>query len=491
MTDTSVRPRARSDDVAPAQRSPRRAASIALALIVSVQLMVILDMTVVNVALPDIKDTLGFSSTGLSWVLNAYTLAFGGLLLLGARAGDIVGRRLALGVGIAVFTVASLLGGLADSSGWLLAARALQGIGAALAAPQALALLTTMFPEGRERNRALALYSAVSVGGAAVGLIVGGMLTDWVSWRWAFFINIPVGLAIIALTPRFLAPTPPRPGRFDLAGAVTSTLGMTALVFGFIRAADEGWSDNQALGAFGLGLVLLVAFAVVELRVEQPIVPLGLLAHRDRASAYLGRLLLVAGMMGMFFFLTQYLQEVRDLSPLATGVVFLPLTVTLLVASQLSARVLVERVGGRALMIGGIATSSIAMIWLTQLTADSGYGSIVGPLLLFGLGNGLAFVPLTALGLAGVSADQAGAASGLTNVVQQVGGSLGLAVLVTVFGTAVRDADSSASSPIAREHDVLTHGISTAFVGATAFVLATLVVVAVVARNRPRDGVAT
>jgi EmrB/QacA subfamily drug resistance transporter len=480
MTSTSIQPPA----VVEGGQTGRSRPAIALGLIVSVQLMVILDMTVVNVALPDIKDTLGFSATGSSWVLSAYTLAFGGLLLLGARAGDIVGRRLALGAGLALFSAASLLGGVADTDEWLLAARALQGVGAALAAPQALALLTTMFSEGRERNRALALYSAVSVGGAAAGLIVGGMLTDWVSWRWAFLINVPIGIAIIALAPRYFESTPRRPGRFDVAGAVASTLGMTALVYGFVHAADHGWSSDETIGALGVGVALLGAFVAIEMRAEAPIVPLGLLAHRDRAAAYVGRLLLVAGMMGMFFFLTQFLQEVRGLSPLETGAAFLPLTGTLLVASQLSARVFVERFGGRALMTSGMAMSSVAMVWLTQISADSGYGSIVGPLLLFGLGNGLAFVPLTALGLAGVPAEHAGAASGLTNVVQQLGGSLGLAVLVTIFGTAARGADPQAGSPLARQHEVLTQGISTAFVGATAFVVATLVVLATVAQAR-------
>jgi EmrB/QacA subfamily drug resistance transporter len=480
MTTTSIRPPTAVDG----GQSGRTHPAIALGLIVSVQLMVILDMTVVNVALPDIKDTLGFSATGSSWVLSAYTLAFGGLLLLGARAGDIVGRRLALGAGIALFTAASLLGGMADSGGLLLAARALQGVGAALAAPQALALLTTMFPEGRERNRALALYSAVSVGGAAVGLIVGGMLTDWVSWRWAFLINVPIGVAIIALAPRYLAASLRRPGRFDVAGAVTSTAGMTALVYGFVHAADHGWSSDETIGALGVGLALLGAFVAIEVRAEEPIVPLGLLAHRDRAAAYVGRLLLVAGMMGMFFFLTQFLQEVRDLSPLETGAAFLPLTGALLVASQLSARVLVERIGGRALMTSGIAMSTIAMVWLTQISADSGYGSIAGPLLLFGLGNGLAFVPLTALGLSGVPAEHAGAASGLTNVMQQLGGSLGLAVLVTIFGTASRGADPEAGTALGRQHEILTQGISTAFVGATAFIAATLLVIATAVRAR-------
>ncbi|MGH3498589.1 MAG: MFS transporter [Nocardioidaceae bacterium] len=461
-----------------------RAARIALALILTVQLMVVLDMTVVNVALTDLKASLSFSTPQLSWVLNAYTLAFGGLLLLGARAGDILGRRRVLVVGITVFTLASFAGGLAGSAGALLLARTVQGVGAAIAAPQALSLLTTTFAEGRERTRALGWYAAVSIGGSAIGLIVGGMLTDWVSWRWVFFINVPVGLAIAALTPRYLPVGERIHGRFDVAGAITSTAGMTALVYGFVRAASHGWLEPETVAAFAAGVLLMVAFVLVERRAAQPITPLGLFAHRDRAAAYAGRLLLVAGMMGMFFFLTQFMQEVLGLNPLQTGLAFLPLTAALFMASQLSARVFVETYGARTVMIVGLTLSTTSMVWLATISTSTGYLGLLGPLVLFGLGNGLAFVPLTALGLSGVTPAQAGAASGLINAVQQVGGSLGLSILVTVYGNAVHTDASGPGGNLRSVAQTLTHGTSYAFVGAAVFLAMTLTVVALVARRQ-------
>jgi EmrB/QacA subfamily drug resistance transporter len=373
-------------------------------------------------------------------VINAYTLTFGGLLLLGARAGDILGRRRTFLAGITLFTLASLVGGLAATSGELLAARAVQGIGAALAAPSALALLMTMFPQGRERTRAIGLYTAVSVGGSAVGLIAGGMLTQWVSWRWVLFVNVPIGVAVIALSRLVLPETPRRSGRFDLTGALTSTIGMTALVYGLVHAASDGWVNTATIASFTVGVVLLAAFVFNELRAPSPITPLRLFADRNRSTSYLARLLLAAGMLGMFFFLTQFLQNLLGYSPLKTGFAFLPLTAMLFAASTLSARILVERFGNRAQIAGGITLSTGGLLWLTQLSETSSYLSVLGPLLLFGLGTGISFVPLTTAALNGVAPEDAGAASGLVNVMQQLGGSLGLAVLVTVFGTASTNA---------------------------------------------------
>jgi EmrB/QacA subfamily drug resistance transporter len=407
-----------------------------LTLILSVQLMVVLDATIVNIALPDIRTALHFSPTSLSWVINAYTLTFGGLLLLGARAGDILGRRRIFLSGIALFTLASLVGGFAASSGQLLAARAVQGIGAALASPSALALLVTMFPQGRERTRAIGLYTAVSIGGSAVGLIAGGMLTQWASWRWVLFVNVPIGVAVIALSRLVLPETARRSGRFDLTGALTSTIGMAALVYGFVHAATNGWADTTTIASLAAGVVLLVAFVLTELRASSPITPLRLFADRNRSTSYLARLLLVAGMLGMFFFLTQFLQNVLGYSPLKTGVAFLPLSLMLFLSSTLSARVLVER-----------------------------------------LGMGISFVPLTTAALDGVAPEDAGAASGLVNVMQQLGGSLGLAVLVTVFGTAstnaarhVRPGESAAE--VARHAFMV--GADRAFLVATMFLAATV-----------------
>jgi EmrB/QacA subfamily drug resistance transporter len=456
---------------------------IVLAIILTCQLMVVLDATIVNIALPDIKNALGFSSADLSWVINAYTLTFGGLLLLGARAGDILGRRRTLLAGITLFTVASLAGGFAQSSALLLAARAAQGIGGALASPSALALLMTMFPQGRERVRAIGLYAAVSIGGSAAGLIAGGMLTEWVSWRWVLFVNVPIGIAVVLLARAVLPETTRNRGRFDLAGAVTSTIGMAALVFGFVHAATGGWRDSETIAAFVVGVVFLTTFVLVELRASSPIVPLRLFADRTRSTAYLVRLLLVAGMMGMFFFLTQFLQDVLGYTPLRTGFAFLPLTIVLFAASQIGARRLVGRFDARFLIAGGVAATTVAVGWLTQLQPSSGYFTLLIPLVLFGLGNGIAFVPLTTVSLDNVDPADAGAASGLVNVMQQVGGSLGLAVLVTVFGaasaTASRHPRPGASSTEIAQH-VFAAGADRAFAVATIF-LALSVLLALVA----------
>lgn len=467
-------------------RLPQGSPNLVLALILTSQLMVVLDATIVNIALHDIKASLGFSSAGLSWVVNAYTLTFGGLLLLGARAGDILGRRRVFLAGIGLFTLASLAGGFATNPGELLVARALQGVGGALASPSALALLMTMFPDPRARTRAIGLYTAVSIGGAAVGLIAGGMLSEWASWRWVLFVNVPIGVVLLVLALPTLTETPRQHGRFDLTGAITSTVGMAALVYGFVNAASDGWSDPRTVGSFAVGVVLLAAFVLTELRAESPITPLRLFADRNRASSYVARLFLVAGMMGMFFFLTQFLRGVLGYSDLVTGFAFVPLTAIVFTASQLSARYLVERVGAHRLMIIGVTFSTSGMLWLTQLGEHSGYGAIVGPLLVFGMGNGLAFVPLTTAALEGVDPKDAGAASGLVNVMQQVGGSLGLAVLVTVFGNASKSAQDelpSGLTPAEAARHVFVAGADKAFWAATVFLVATLLLVAFAIRT--------
>ncbi|GGL87787.1 MFS transporter [Nakamurella endophytica] len=468
----------------PATGDRRRAA--VLALVLTAQLMVTLDATIVNIALPDIAGALAFSPTGLSWVVTAYTLVFGGLLLLGARAGDLFGRRRVFTAGITVFTLSSLAGGFAQDAATLLAARAVQGAGAALAAPSALALLMTLFPGRAERTRALGYYTAVSIGGSALGLIVGGVLTQWVSWRWVLFVNVPIGLAVLAGV-RVLSETARSRGRVDVAGAVTSTLGMTGLVYGFVRAAERSWTDPLTLVAFGAGAVLLAAFVLIERRSSSPITPLRLFADRDRATSYVARLLLVAGMMGMFFFLTQFLQEILGYSAVVTGLAFLPLTVTLFGSSQLSARVLVGRFATRTLIAGGLAVSTVGLAWLTRLDAGSGYLDLLLPLLLFGLGNGVAFVPLTAASLSGVAPEDSGAASGLVNVMQQVGGALGLAVLVTVFGSASRSAAASATGTAAdRARAAFVAGSERGFTVAAIFLAATVLLVLVALRRSPR-----
>ncbi|MCW2522944.1 MAG: transporter [Frankiales bacterium] len=447
--------------------------------------MVVLDATIVNVALPDIQRSLSLSTANLSWVINAYTLAFGGLLLLGARAGDILGRRRTFGVGIALFTLASLLGGFATSSGFLLAARAVQGVGGALAAPSALAILTTLFAEGRERTRALGYYTAVSIGGSAVGLVLGGMLTQWASWRWVLFVNVPIGAVLLVVARLALPETERQHGKFDLTGAVTSTLGMSSLVYGFVRAATDGWADPITLFAFGLGVVFLAAFVVTEARASAPITPLRLLTDRNRSGANLSRALMVAGMFGMFFFLTQFLQDVLGYSPIKTGLAFLPLTAALFAASQLSSRGLARRINPTVQMAGGMSLSLLGLLLLTQLSQHTGYPLLLASLLLVGIGNGTAFVPLTGAALSGVAPADAGAASGLVNVMQQLGGTLGVAILVTIFGAASNDQAARPMpglDPVERAHEIFVHGADRAFLASAIFLLAAVLLVAAAIR---------
>jgi EmrB/QacA subfamily drug resistance transporter len=452
---------------------------LALIIMLSAQLMIILDMTVVNIALPHIQTGLHFSAASLSWVLNAYTLTFGGLLLLGGRAGDILGRRRVFLAGIALFTVSSLAGGLATTDWMLLAARALQGVGGALASPAVLALVVGSFTEGRERTRALGIYSAVAMGGASLGLVLGGVITEWLSWRWVLFVNVPVGILVLAVTPMFVTESARQPGRFDLTGAVTSTAGMTSLVYAFIRAAASGWSDRLTVGAFAVAAVLLGAFLLTESRARQPITPLRLFADLGRGGSYLARLLLVAGMFGMFFFLTQFVQEILGFSPLAAGVAFLPMTLTVFGVSRAAPR-LIPRFGGTRLMLAGMVPVIAGMAWLAQVSAGTSYlAGVFGPLMLLGTGMGLVFVPLTAASLAGVAPADSGAASSMVNVMQQVGGSLGLAILVTVFGTAYRHAGGHAAAGLAAAHHALVHGVSAAFSVAALFDVAALLVIAV------------
>jgi EmrB/QacA subfamily drug resistance transporter len=453
------------------------------------QLMIILDATVVNIALPHIETGLHFSATSLSWVMNGYTLTFGGLLLLGGRAGDILGRRRVFLAGIILFTLASLAGGLAPNAAVLLTARALQGVGGALASPAVLALVVSGFPEGKERIKALAIYSGVVMAGGSLGLVLGGVITEWVSWRWVLFVNIPIGIAVVALAPLFVAETPRAPGRFDLPGAVTSTAGVAALVYAFIRAASSGWGDSVAVIAFAGAAVLLAAFVFNETRAPQPITPLRLFASVSRSGSLVARLLLVAGQFGMFFFLTQFLQDVLGWGALAAGVAFLPMTLVMFPVSRLMPR-LIPRFGGYRLMITGMIPVVGAMAWLWRVTPQAGYWTgIFGPMLLIGAGMGVAFVPLTTTSLAGVAKEDSGAASSMVNVMQQLGGSVGLAVLVAVFGTATRSARPVPGLSAAANHArVLTHGMSLAFGLSAIFDLAALAVIVFLLRD-PRPAV--
>jgi EmrB/QacA subfamily drug resistance transporter len=491
-----------SSNPTPPRTTARHARSggngLALLVIASCQLMVVLDITIVNIALPHIQSALGFSTTGLSWVVNAYTLTFGGLLLLGGRAGDILGRRRVFIVGVLLFVVASLFGGLAQNSAELLTARACQGIGGAIASPTALALITTTFPEGPPRNRAFGVFAGVSAGGSAIGLLAGGLLVEWLDWRWVFFVNVPIGVAIALATPRVIKESERQPGSFDLLGALTSTLGVGLLVYGFIRAAQEGWRDSVTVCAFAGAVVLLGSFLFVEQRSRRPITPLRMFTDRNRAGAYGMMLALAAAMFGMFFFLTLFVQDVLGFSALRAGLAFLPVSVVIASAAGVTSQLL-PRYGPKPFMVGGALFAAGGLGWLALTDVDSTYaGSILGPMLVFGLGMGMQFVSLTLMAVSNVAPRETGAASGMLNAMQQVGGSLGLSILVTVFGTANRNeakeqvpkflaqATPTQRAEFARtgdlpapwSHEVLTAGISHAFaVAAILAVVASLIAV--------------
>lgn len=493
----------------PQSATPQRGGGNAMALLViaSCQLMVVLDITIVNIALPHIQSSLHFSTTNLSWVVNAYTLTFGGLLLLGGRAGDILGRRRVFIFGVLLFVLASLLGGLAQNSGQLLAARALQGVGGAIASPTSLALISTTFKEGPERNRAFGVFAAVSAGGSAIGLLAGGVLVEWLDWRWVLFVNVPIGLLIALATPKWIKESERHPGNFDVTGALTSTLGMVLLVYGFIRAAQDGWSDPLTVASFGVAVVILAVFVFVERRSRQPITPLHMFADRNRAGTYAIMLSLAAAMFGMFFFLTLFVQNVLDFSPLRAGLAFLPVSAIIAVGAGLASQLL-PRYGPKPFMVTGGLLAAAGLAWLTLTDVHSTYlGSVLGPMLVFGLGMGMEFVSLTLMALSDVPVQETGAASGLLNATQQVGGSLGLSILVTMFGTASANeakkqvpAFLSQASPAERlrfqrtgelpppwaDH-VLTSGVSAAFVVAAIFTAVAALVALLVIQVRPSD----
>nr|WP_069170355.1 MFS transporter [Streptomyces griseus] len=490
------------------ETSPRsRGNGMALFVIASCQLMVVLDITIVNIALPHIQTSLGFSTENLSWVINAYTLTFGGLLLLGGRLGDILGRRRVFVFGVLLFVLASLLGGISQESWQLLAARALQGVGGAIASPTALSLITTTFREGPDRNRAFGVFAAVSAGGSAIGLLAGGILVEWLDWRWVFFVNVPIGLLIALATPRYIKESERHPGHFDLLGALTSTLGMVLLVYGFIRASEDGWSDSLTIGAFAAAVVFLALFLAIERGSKQPITPLRMFRDRNRAGAYGMMLSLAAAMFGMFFFLTLFVQNVLDFSPLRAGLAFLPLSAIIAVSAGFASQLL-PRWGPKPFMVTGALLAAAGLAWLTATDVHSSYlGSILGPTLVFGSGMGMQFVSLTLMAVSGVVPREAGAASGVLNATQQVGGSLGLSILVTVFGTASRNEAMdqvprflSEATPAQRLEfrrtgtlpgrwgdEVLASGVSSAFVAATAMAVVAALIALFVVQVRAGD----
>jgi EmrB/QacA subfamily drug resistance transporter len=415
-----------------------RRPGLVLAAIVLVQLLFGIDSSVANVALPTIGAELGLDVVAQSWVQTAYVLAFGGLLLLGGRLGTLYGRRRLLVIGVLVFTAASALGGLAASGSLLITGRALQGVGAALAAPNTLALLMTTFAPGAARNRALAVFSAVLGTGATLGLVLGGLLTSGASWRWVFLVNVPLGLLVALSAPRTLPETGRSAGRLDPAGVATSAVGLAALVFGLTRAAGAGWTDPATLVSLVVAVVALAGFFAVEGRVEQPILPLSLVLDRSRGTGFLAAATMAGAMFGTFFLLTQYLQEVMGLSALTAGLGLLPMMGGMLVTVRLVPRVL-ARTRPSTPVVAGAALFAIGALWLTRLPADPVYAvDLLAPMILVGVAGGISFVPLSSSILAEVAPEQAGAASGTLQVLQYAGTALGVAAAVTVFGAAGR-----------------------------------------------------
>ena len=493
----------------PSSGAPTRRLGLALAVIATAQLMVVLDGTIVNVALPHIQNALGFSGTNLEWVVNAYTLVFGGLLLLGGRSGDLLGRRRIFIAGLLVFAGASLLGGFATDQAWLLTARAIQGAGAAMAAPTALSLIAVTFPEGPPRNRALGVYASMTVAGVAVGLIAGGLLVSYLSWRWVFFVNVPIGLVVAALATRVLPESQRSTGRFDLPGAFTGTLGVASLVYGLSSAATSQngvshWGDTKVIASLAAAVVLLAAFAVIEVRSTHALLPIRVLRSRDRTGAYLISLCVGTALFGIFFFLTIFVQDVWGYSPLKTGIAFLPLVAVIIVLSGVASQA-VNRIGARPLLIAGSASMAGGMFWLSRISEHSSYaGGLLGPMLIIATGLGLLFVPMTLVALTKVRNEDTGVASSLVNVGQQVGGAIGLAILGTVAWSAVASnlrshtaaaaaAAKAAGHPLTAatqtqiQHHALATGFSQAFLVSAAIGLLALIIALAAIRVTRQD----
>jgi EmrB/QacA subfamily drug resistance transporter len=398
------------------------------------QFMVVLDATVVNIALPSVQRGLHFSAANLQWVVNGYTLIFGGFLLLGGRAADLLGRKRLFVAGVILFSLASLLNGFAQSSGMLIAGRALQGLGGALVSPAALSIVTTTFSDGEQRTKALGVWSAIAASGAAVGLLMGGVLTDLASWRWVFFVNVPVGIATVVLALRYVAESriESEHRSFDLAGAFAVTSGLVVLVYTIVKAQAFGWGSARTIGLGAVAIALLVAFVAIERRAKAPLMRLNIFRIRTLAVADAVLLLVASAMFGMFYFASLYVQEILGYSPLRAGLAFLPVTAGIMIGAVL-AQQLIRRIGVRYVSIAGIALATVGMLVLTQLPVHGSYaGNLLVGLLPMSLGMGLTFVPITLLGTGGVKGEDAGLASGLFNTAQQVGGSLGLAILSTL-----------------------------------------------------------
>ena len=459
---------------------------LVLVLVCVAQFMVVLDATITNVALPSIQHGLHFSPTSLQWVINAYTLVFGGFLLLGGRAADLLGRQRLFVAGVALFTVASLLNGFAPNAGTLVAGRALQGLGAALVSPAALSIVMTTFAEGKERTRALGIWSAIAAGGGAVGLVLGGLLTDTLSWRWVFFINLPVGIAAILAAVRYIPESraEKRPATADVGGAVSVTAGLLVLVYAIVKAQDYGWASARTLGLAAVAVGLLVTFVVIELRSKAPLIRLSIFKVRSLTSSNLSMLFVMSGLFGMFFFASIYVQEILGYSPLKAGLAFLPITAGIVIGAGL-AQQLIVRLGVRVVPLIGMGMATAGLVLLGLIPTHGTYLANLFPgLMLMSIGMGLTFVPVTLIATTNIDAEDAGLASGIFNTAQQVGGALGLAVLSTLAASRTSHVLSGVANATDAQHaSALVDGFQIAFLAAAGLMLAAAVIIVALIRR--------
>jgi EmrB/QacA subfamily drug resistance transporter len=470
-----------------ATRGSDRRRWIALAVIVAAQFMVVLDVAIVNVALPTIKTDLNFSQESLQWVVTAYSILFGGVLLLGGRMADLIGRRRLFMAGLAVFTAASLLDGLAWSEGSLIAFRAVQGLGAALVSPAALSILMTTFAEGRERNLALGIWGAVSGSGGAAGVLLGGALTSALSWSWVFFINVPVGVLVVALAPRLLdesrADLTHR--HFDVPGAASITTGLMLLVYAMTRAVQHGWGSTETVALLAVSAALIIGFVFIELRSKAPLLPMRIFRLRTLTGSNVAGLLMGAAIFSQFFLLTLYMQQVLHYSAIQTGVAYIALTLTIIVFANV-AQVVALKIGLRIPLVGGLLLSAGGLVLYAQLPVDGHYFWDLFPaFLMSGLGMAFAFIPMTIGALAGVRHADAGVASGLINTSQQIGGAIGTAAVTTIAATATANFVSAHAGAIATGGPALTHGFSVAFYVLAAIAAAGAVISAILVEPHP------
>ena len=466
-------------------QSAERRKWLALVLLAMAQFMVVVDASITNVALPSIGEALRIDQDDLSWVVNAYVLVFGGFLLLGGRLADFLGRRRIFMAGLVLFALASLVGGFAESEGVLIAARAVQGLGGALMSPAALSILQTTFTEGAERNKALGVWGAVAGSGGAVGVLLGGVLTDGLGWQWVLWVNVPVGIGAALLAPRLIAESRVTSATrtFDAAGAVSITAGLAILVYALVDATDAGWGSAQTLGLLALAAALIAAFVVVELRSAHPLVPFRFFRNRTVTGADVTGLLVGAGLFAMFFFLSLYMQQVLGYDALDAGVAYLPLALSIIVSAGVASQ-LVTRMGFKPVLLGGLLLVAAGLVWVSFISVDGTYASdILGPSILTGLGLGFSFVPLTVAAVSGVRPDDAGLASGLINTAQQVGGALGLAVLATI-ANGRRDSvlEAAGGNPQALPA-ALVDGFSAAFLAGAGLILLAVVAALVLIRT--------